>query len=344
MRTLLMQKKILITALVAFALAIVWSNYKGDVWEESVRNTLYQLRNDSVPNFAVEQVDEKGIPWVYYPEQNGITAGKQYNATIVCNYAIDYYHQFQATKDSLAEAKFLNCLDWLANAMTQKDKYAIFYFNWQQPWYPSIKVPWTCGMTSGRAIEAFTYAFQQYQDSQYVAKAKLLVNGYFLAIQDGGFTYKEPTGWWYEENADTGLITPRILDGHIYAISGLQVYTKVVKDDSAQLLVQKGLQSLKHQLPSYDAGNGNIFYNADKKLADKKYHRILTRQMKQLWETTGDDVYQQYYQRWNAPLKRWYVLRVIEQRNISGIILFTVLFLGLAIGSYFLMRLFPQKR
>jgi hypothetical protein len=339
----LWHKKTIVIVLMAFAISFLITNSKGDVWEESVRQLLYQIKNDSVPDYAVEHMDDKGIPWVYYPEQNGITAGKQYNATIVCNYAIDYYHQYLTTKDSATQRKFLHCINWLADAMTVKDNYAIYYFQWQQPWYPAIKVPWTCGMTSGRAIEAFTYAFRLYQDSTYLYKAKQLVNGYFLPIQDGGFTYKEANGWWYEENADTGMVTPRILDGHIYAISGLQVYNKQVKDDSVQLLIQKGLQALKYQLPNYDAGGGKIWYNADNKVADKKYHRILTAQMKLLWEYTGDEMYLKYFNQWNAPLQQFYLQRMIVQGNISGLLLFASVFLVSAIGLYLIALLLPQK-
>jgi len=337
-----LQKKYLIVVLIAFAATISITNYKGDVWEEAVRQFLYAVRNDSVPDFAVEHVDSVGVPWVYYPEQNGITAGKQYNATIVCNYAIAYYNAYLTTKDSAQLRYFKNCVDWLSNAMTINHNYALYYFNWQQPWYPKVKTPWTCGMTSGRAIEAFTYAFKQFNDTQYLAKAKLLVRGYYLPIEDGGFTFKEKQGWWYEENADTLLQTPRILDGHIYAISGLQVYQKMVQDDSVSLLIQQGLASLKHHLPEYDAGDGKIWYNAEKKLADKKYHRILTAQLKELWQTTGDDFYLKYYNKWSAPLKVFYLKRMVQQANISGLILFTALFLLMTIALFFSIRLFRQ--
>ena len=48
-----------------------------------------------MPSFATEQVDVNGIPKVYYAPQNNIAAGTQYNATIVANYAINYYEEYK---------------------------------------------------------------------------------------------------------------------------------------------------------------------------------------------------------------------------------------------------------
>jgi hypothetical protein len=322
--------------LISFALAAIICNYKGDVWEEIVRNTLYKISNDSIPNYNKEIVDDKGVPYVYYREQNGVTAGNQYNATIVCNYAIDYYRRILNTNDSITKAQFLNCIDWLADSISYKDNYGLYQFNWQQPWYLSVGVPFTSGMTSGRAIEAFTDAYKLYHSPKYLGYAKTLVRGFYLPIQSGGFTYKEANGWWYEEIADKNLHTPRILDGHIFAITGVHEYWLVTKDDSAAYVVQKGIQALKYALPSYDIGNGWSYYDVYHKASDKKYHRLLASQMKQVWKITNDNFFYTFYNRWNAPLKRPYVLRVLEERNRSGVILYVVV-----AAMIFVMLLIP---
>jgi hypothetical protein len=317
--------KILLLIIMSFLIVAVICNYKGDSWEELVRNTLYKISNDSIPNYSKEIVDKKGIPYVYYREQNGITAGNQYNATIVCNYAIDYYKDIQQTNNSATRTKFLNCVNWLENNITYKDNYGLYQFNWQQPWYLSVGSPFTSGMTSGRAIEAFTDAYKLFHSAKYLAYAKALVRGFYQPIQSGGFTYKEPYGWWYEEIADTGLRTPRILDGHIYSITGVHELWLITKDDSAAYVVQKGIEALKHELPFYDVGNGWSYYDMYHKASDKKYHRLLTSQMKQLWTITNDPFFLQYYNKWNAPLQEPYVFRVIKEGNRSGLILYSLM-------------------
>jgi hypothetical protein len=332
--------KLILLIFISFAAAAIICNYKGDAWEETVRNGLYKISNDSVPNYNKEIVDDKGIPYVYYREQNGITAGNQYNATIVCNYAIDYYKKIITTNDTVSKARFLNCINWLSNNITYKDNYALYEFNWQQPWYLAVGVPFTSGMTSGRAIEAFTDAYKLYRSAKYLEYAKCLTRGFYVPIQSGGFTYKEASGWWYEEIADKNLHTPRILDGHIFAITGVHEYWLVTKDDSAAYIIQKGIQALKHELPGYDIGNGWSYYDVYHKVSDKKYHRLLTSQMKQVWEITNDNFFHQFYNKWNAPLTKPYVARILEERNRSGIILYvllgTIIFVLLFIVSLYL--------
>jgi hypothetical protein len=314
----------------AFLFSAIVCHFKGDEWEDDVRVVLYSIKRDTVPSYATDHVDTTGVPFVYYAPQNGISAGTRYNATIVANYAINYYNQFSQTNDSAFLVKFDNCIDWLLKNMTRKEHYALFQFDWQQPWYPSVKAPFTSGMTSGRAIEAFVLAYSLHNDSTYLDKSLQLLRGFYQPIQLGGFTYKEPQGWWYEEVADSNGNTPKIIDGHIYAIQGVQKLWEVTNNDSAKTVITKGLQALKNKLPEYDAGNGVIYYDADKKVADKKYQRILATQMLQLYNSTGDPVFQHYYKKWSAPMERTYIVRIFTEMNRSGIVLF--LFLAFAIG------------
>lgn len=335
--------KTFVIGVLSLIIAVAITQKKGEVWEEKIRSFLYKVKNDSVPNYAVEHVDEKGIPYVYYPQQNGITAGNQYNATIVANYAIDYYKNMDG-EDTAIQRKFWNCIDWLIKNISYKNDYALYQFNWQQPWYPEVKAPFTSGMTSGRAIEAFCYAFHQSKDSSYLQQARTLIKGFYLPIQEGGFTYKEPNGWWYEEIADAGLQTPRILDGHIYAIWGVRTYWLQTKEDSAAKVMNLGLNALKYHLPGYDAGNGKIYYDVSHKPADKKYRKILLSQMKQLYEATGDEAFLNYYNKWSAADKKPYVLKVIGERNISGIILVLLLTLFTSLVIIGFLRLITKAR
>ncbi len=325
----------------SLALAAIVCQYKGDAWEEKVRQAVYSLKNDSIPNYAKIIVDEKGIPYVHYVAYNDIKAGDQYNATIVANYAIDYYKLITENNDSATKDKFLHCIEWLAGNMSYKDQYALFEFKWQQPYYDSVLVPWTSGMTSGRAIEAFTGAFKLYHSQKYLDNAMALLRGFYQPIQSGGFTYKEAKGWWYEEYADTNMHTPRVLDGHIFAILGVHKFWLATKTDSAAFIVQEGILSLKNHLPGYDIGNGWSYYDAYHKKTDKKYHQLLTSMMKELAATTNDPLFMQYYHSWNAPLIKPYLYRIIKEKNRSGLVLFflmsafffTILFSGYVLIS-----------
>ena len=314
--------KYILLALLSFALSAMLCQYKGDAWEEKVRVAFYAVRNDSIPDYAKTFIDEKGIPYVHYADYNGIKPGDQYNPTIVGNYAIEYYKLIEEKNDSAAKNKFLNCIKWLAGNIKYKDHYALYEFNWKQPFYDSVGAPWTSGMTSGRAIEAFTYAYQLYHSQQYLYHAMALLRGFYQPIRSGGFTYKEPAGWWYEEYADSNMHTPRVLDGHIFAFLGVHKFWLLTKNDSAAYVVQQGISSLKNHLPAYDIDDGWSYYDAYHKRSDKAYHMLLTSLMKELGDITKDPLFYEYYHKWDAPLVKPYIYRIFKEKNRSGFVLY----------------------
>ena len=306
----------------------------GDAWEEYVRRGLYAVRGDSIPDFAADQTDSLGIPFTYYPTQNGITPGYQYNATIVCNYALSYFDSLQADPQAPARTRFMHCVRWLQGHLSRRRDYALYEFHWQQPWYDSVQAPFTSGMTSGLAMEVMLKAFSLTGDSSLLHDASLLLQGFAVSVAAGGFTFQESTGWWYEEIADAGGHTPRILDGHIFALMGLHYYDSVRHDSLAGRYFRLGEAALRHVLPAYDAGDGNMYYDKYGKPADKKYKKILTAQMQKMFSATGDSTYWRYYRRWRAPMERHYAVRAVEQRNRSGLLLLLLLWAAAAAGLW----------
>ena len=335
--------KNILLAVVSLATIAFICQFKGDEWEDRLRFALYRLTNDSIPNYAKTLVDERGIPFVRYLEYKGVKAGDQYNPTIVANYAIEYYDSIKTKKGTDPKTKFLNCINWLATHINNKGNYALYEFKWAQPFYKSVGAPWTSGMTSGRAIEAFTAAYRLYHKQEYLDIANLLLRGYYQPIQSGGFTYKEAAGWWYEEFADSNLKTPRVLDGHIFALTGVYKFWELTKNDSAWFVFNQGILGLKAHLPSYNIGNGWSYYDAFHTISDKKYHMLLTGQMKQLWEMTRDPFFYDYHKAWEKPLIKPYLYRIIKERNRSGLILYfllsSLLFVVLYVLHYKFFRL-----
>jgi len=330
--------------IVSFIVAAIVVEFTGETLEEPVRKLLYEIKGDSVPVYSKVIVDDKGVPYVDYAELKGYTAGKQYNATIVCNYANDYYQQYKESGDKDQYQKFFNCVGWLKKELTYLEDAALFIFQWRQPWYDSVGVPFTSGMTSGLAINVFTNSFHLTKDSSYLELCRLLTNGYFIPVSDGGFTYKRSDGWWYEELADTSMHTPFILDGHIFAITGLHTYWQLTKNDSAYKAINEGLRALKSWLPYYDMGNGKMYYDIYKNPADKHYQKLLIQQMKQLYDISGDEVFLTYHKKWKAPLQRPYVYRIMKERNISGFVLFGLIFLFAFTLLLMSFRFFLKRR
>jgi len=321
-----MNKKAVLSISIFFIsglLAVMLSNYKGDAWEEIIRKFYYQVAtHGSPPVEYTVSVDSTGIPVVIYTAHNAVRAGEKYNPTTIALYAIEYAGHVKEKNDSLSRKEFFNCIQWLEENITRRDGYALYEFNWQQPFYPAVKAPWRSGLTSGKAIEAFTAAYEISGDVHYLNLARLLLRGFFQPIQNGGFTYIDTNGWWYEEYADKGLNTPRVLNGHVYAFLGVRRFWLVTKEDSAAFIVQKGTEAVVNTLANYDVGDGWSYYDGLHKRADKKYHKIGVELMQKLWVITGKPVFLSYYKKWNTPLQRPYLVRIIKERNRSGMALF----------------------
>ncbi len=330
--------------IIAIALAAGLCEWKGDTWEKHIRYGFYDAFRDSFPDFAPNFVDVRGIPVTYYPLQNGITAGYQYNGTIVAKYALEYYQLLkQQPDDSLRRRYFDNCVHWLDSAIAEVNGHALYVFDWQQPWYVNVGKPFTCGMTSGRAIEVFTNAFSLDGDSNHLKQCARLVRGYALPVEEGGFTYKNQEGWWYEEIADTGMQTPRILDGHIFALTGLHKYYLITGDSLTKEYFDLGIKSLKAALPRYDRGDGYVYYDALGKLADENYHPLLVNQMQELWQITGDPVFETYYLKWGKPLWELYLVRIWKEGNKSGWLLVCIISAALWISGRLVVYMLEKR-
>ena len=320
-------KKTLISAILALLVVFLITNKWGNSWEMDFRNMYFAVVGDSVPQYVVERVEEDGTPRVLYARENGIEPGLQYNATIVANYALQYYEECLKGKLD-ACIKFQNCVKSLEDSLYMDAQGARFVFPWQQAWYPKVPAPFTSGMTSGLALKVFSLAGDHSGDSRYAHYNRELLRGFYLPMDSGGFTIKMPEGWWYEEFAAPQASTPMILDGHLFALQGLQHYAAKYQSDTAAFLLKKGLDGLIHLLPQFDLGNGYFNYDISGKPADIKYRGIILSQLKNLYETTGNPELKKYYDKWVVPDDKPYLFRIFRDRKKAGMVMFGLLFLG----------------
>lgn len=339
-----MKKIIRYILVLPFAVAITYwlAGKYGDVLEEPLRNVLFAAKGDSIPDYAPVFYDNKGIPYVVYATENGIKPGKQYNATIVANYALEQAALYDSLKAATNKQNFEKCIHWLKSAATVHNDTALYRYTWRQAWYPKVPAPFTSGMTSGRVIQAMLKAYSLNADTAALQLARQLLNGCFISIDNGGFTIMEPQGWWYEEFAAAGVETPRILDGHIFTILGLLQYSRQQQEPLAAIAAEMGLQSLKYYLPAYDAGR-QMYYDKYKKPADRKYKQVITTQLLQLYQLTHDLVFLQYYEKWTKPMQKHFVLRAMEERNKTGILLTGLLLLVTWLPLYLSLKFMIQK-
>lgn len=312
-------------AIIAFIVAFALCEYKGDVWENTVRNIYYEtLLNKPVPATYSVNTDSEGVPFIIYKPTTNSKADTQYLPTTTGIFALQYLHQYQTMRSAADKQHFFSCIQHLKDSLTYWNNAGFYRLQWQQPYYHSVSPPWVSALANGKAIEAFVAAYRVSEDSIYLSIAFDLLRAFYIPREQGGFTIKRNTGWWYEEYADTSGSTPQVMNGHAYAVLAVYRLWQFTKNDSAKFIFDKGVAALLSNLAKYDAGNGQSYYDLQGKKADKQYHQIAVELMLTFYQITGNEKFNFYYKKWNAPLQQPYILRMLKEKNRSGIILFLV--------------------
>lgn len=241
--------------------------------------------------------NECGIPIVDYGYVHGIFIGKQFNPVTISHRAIYYETEYQKGNESCKQL-FLNNANYLVNNAISHGNYTLWQYNFPWPLY-KLPNPWISGMAQGEGIKVLTHAYNMTGDEKYLDAAQLTLNSFYIETKDGGVTYKDENGWWYEEYVTGTEVQPRVLNGMIYSLLGIYDYYELTGSQDAKFLFDQGIVSLKNNLYIYDAGNGT-FYDALGCKAPISYHTIHVNQMLQLYEITKDPFFREYYEKFQG--------------------------------------------
>lgn len=171
-------------------------------------------------------------------------------------------------------------------------------YNFPLPIY-NLKAPWFSAMANGLALQVLIKAHEITLDSKYLIAAKSLLNAFFIEIEDGSVTYKDSVDqWWYEEyvSHDQYSKISRVLNGMIFTVLGIYDYYKYTNDPNAKLLFDKGVNSIKKEIPKYNL-NGYSYYDLLGNPSNN-YHQIHVNLTKQLYDLTGESIFNDYHELW----------------------------------------------
>ena len=239
--------------------------------------------------------DEEGIPIVDYGTILDTNVGKHRNPVTISQRGLGYYSEYQETGNQTSKQFFINTVDWLIENAHNKGNYSIFEYDFPYPIY-DMPTSWHDGMAQGRAIEVLIRAHNITNNQKYLDESKLLLNAFFVDVQDDGVTYKSDDGWWYEHYAHRDGKSPRVLNAHMFSMLGIYDYYQYTNDTDAKFLFEQGLTAIKNDLPKYDF-NGFSYYDALGTIV-LKYHKIHVSQTKELYEITNEEIFKEYHEKW----------------------------------------------
>jgi len=248
--------------------------------------------------------DKNGVPFYNYSYTGHYSIGLQGSPHAVSQHALGLYEQYNEKSNETAMFYFINNVNWLVNTNMLKNNGSFSSYEYSFPWKNgnhTVEPPWRNAMANGEALSPLIKAYQLTSNRTYLDTAKSLLNSFYIDVKDGGVTYKTPnSGWWFEEYASRNATEePRVLNGMIHALVGIDQYFKDTNDTSAKFLFDQGILALKNDLPKYD-NNGTSFYDRLGWPANSFYKSLHVLQLKELYELTHEPIFKTYHDKWKT--------------------------------------------
>jgi heparosan-N-sulfate-glucuronate 5-epimerase len=242
------------------------------------------------------------IPIVDYGYLNGKYIGPQLNPITIAQSATRDYDIIKKSnyKNETAIINLITKADWFLGNSQDIGNYSILEYHFDFPSYNNMKPPWLSSMAQSQAIQALIKANNLTNDNRYLNLSDRLLNAFFIEVKDGGVTYKDKDGWWFEEYANAfNPQQPRVLNGMGFTLLGIYDYYEYTHSLKAKFLFDKGLKSFIDNLGKYD--NGILSnYDALGKPADLFYHKIHLEILDKLYHITGNNFFKNYYDKWKS--------------------------------------------
>lgn len=238
------------------------------------------------------------FPW---PEKYTAVFGQPFNPHGFFTNAAALASEYQRTADpsiaAIAENLYARMREY--SVLRGSARYVVYTFPKS---YRRIKVqpPWTSAYASGAALIALTLLKDSKAVGGNVPEAQEILRG--LASWTVGKA--RPELWvsfvddhgclWFEEMPLPQLDQPRILNGHIRALTGLYIYYVRRRSDVALELLRGGTLTVKtHAMDFRRPGQVNAYDLLMPPIADYGPDRTVAQQ-DFLWRMTGDEAFARY--------------------------------------------------
>jgi heparosan-N-sulfate-glucuronate 5-epimerase len=247
--------------------------------------------------------DASGIPLLDYHGD----IGQQYNPIAIAQYGLGNYNLSCRSADPSRRSKFLLASDWLCSHLeTNLRGLAVWnhHFDWE--YRDTLKAPWYSALAQGQGISLLVRAHKESGDLRYLEAAQRAIAAFQHPVDKGGVCFTDHNGdIWFEEY----IVSPptHILNGFIWALWGIYDFVLATRDETAQDLYSRGVETLIHNLDRYDLGFWSLYEQSGTRMpmvASPFYHRLHIVQLRIMYRLTGNDVFARTASRWEGYTRR----------------------------------------
>lgn len=161
-------------------------------------------------------------------------------------------------------------------------------------------------MTSGRILGILCRAHELTNDEKYLDFARSVFEKFSQPLNKGGMISYIGEEAWIEEVAYPSLPSYKVLNGHIFGLSGLQTYARYTGNKKAKKLVDRAIFAVSNSLSTIDSGflsyySENVPVGREKFFAERRgYNTIHVSQLLWLYSLTDNAEFLKYAMRFQA--------------------------------------------
>lgn len=264
----------------------------------------------------IKKFDENGIPinqtyvdvsdkeYVYFP----ISIGQL---------GLAIFHTYLSSKSDQDKERFLKFCEWFAD----KKNYD-YSEKLGARWLTEVPLPayhnpgpWPSAFSQSRALSILLRGYQLTGDKHYLELAEKALPSFTVSVDQGGITSFTEWGPFYEEY--TSEVPTLVLNGLIFALCGVYDFIRVVPEhELANKIFTEGIETLKNILPEYNLGYWSKYNLCEADWYPKvdpatiQYQKLHVTQLKMLYQLTGEEMFQEYAQKFSQQINYLNILRM----------------------------------
>jgi len=276
---------------------VITAEYSDTHWQSTVQtNALFlfpkfvddKLFGDPIDGWKL--FDAEGIPLVDYTLWG---QGIQYYPITIAQYALAQYHAYLDSGDITFRDKFLLQANWLARRAEQKGNFSVWESKFDWTIYACTN-PWVSAMAQGHGLSVLSRAYVLTGNTTYLDVAETAIRSFEVEMNSSGVRYTDLDGVWYEEYADDGAPSSKVLNGFMFALFGLYEYSFLTNNSKGYALFWEGTHTLSVNLYRYDSGSWSYYDLYDYILVPLYYHKLHIEQLKTMYELTSLEIFLYY--------------------------------------------------
>lgn len=295
-------RPIFLRVLIALLLASALSSY----FEKQQIDLLMPIRTMLlVPNLALDKTNSKSERLPRKASDDGYYINSHSVASNVLPLARSVLRDGCESLSEKQRTDLLYVADYFLSSAVERNSSGQAFWVWTFPIHFTYGLTpgWVSGMVQAEVavvMAAASICAEKAMQNVFVDAAKKTLTSLEIPVEEGGVLVPIAGGYWYEEYAQPSVKPPLVLNGHVIAL--LAINDLRAWDSRAPRLVEKGLQSLKETLHLYDAVTWSYYDRAGHPANNIYQQPLHARQMKKLYELTGDPIFNNYHVRFSRQL------------------------------------------